>query len=250
MLLELGIVVVFILSLYLIYTSLILLKRPKPKPIPVKASKPKAVSNNTFDIKHIPRPEERPVEFTLIPIDEIPKHPQLTRDEILNWTHRYDEDHPWWTEEEQRIGVQLRQDKEFGLDTLKEIIHWKFYTLPGREKRTLNLIKDYTDEDIRRVSKLAFNLSIKQEKKRIEYLSSLKGIGVALSSTILTFLNPNMYCVYDIHVMRSLYGEEPKYMFTGSKHYLRLLNDIRKIAKEYDLPVRTIEKAYFKKNIE
>ena len=92
-------------------------------------------------------------------------------------------------------------------------------------------------------------MSIDQEKIRISLLSEIKGIGVALSSTILTFLDPDNYCVYDIHIMRSLYGNEPKYMFTGSKYYLQLLKDVRKIAKEHNLPVRTIEKAYFKKNL-
>ena len=199
-----------------------------------------------FDLKPVYRSKPK---FKVTPVSEKPKPDLLAKDEIIKWNTKYDEDHPWWNEGEQRIGSQLREEKEFGLDTLKEIIHWKFYTLPGREKRTLNLIQDYTDEDIRSITRKALNLSITQEKKRIEYLSSIKGIGVALSSTVLTFLDPDLYCVYDIHIMRSLYGKEPKYMFTGSKHYLQLLKDIRKIAEEYDLPVRVIEKAYFKKNL-
>ena len=44
-------------------------------------------------------------------------------------------------------------------------------------------------------------------------------------------------------------GKEPKNMFTGCKHYLRLLDYLRLESKRLDLHVRTIEKALFKKNL-
>ena len=53
-----------------------------------------------------------------------------------------------------------------------------------------------------------------------------------------------------IHIMKEIYGEEPKYMYTSNKHYLRLLEYLRLESKKLDLPVRTIEKALFKKNID
>jgi hypothetical protein len=79
--------------------------------------------------------------------------------------------------------------------------------------------------------------------------TKLKGVSSTIASTILTFHNPQYYCVYDIYVMREIYGIEPKYMFTGYKHYLRPLDYLRLESKRLDLQVRTIEKALFKKNL-
>jgi len=174
----------------------------------------------------------------------------LSNQDILELATKYDEDYPWWTNEEKRIGDQIREDNEFGMDTLKEIVHWKFKTLPGREKRVNNLLKNHTDEEVMKLTSWILPLPTREDHNKVTGLCELKGIGVALASTILTFHNPHDYCVYDIHVMREVYGEEPKYMFTGCKHYLRLLEYLRLKSKKLDLPVRTIEKALFKKNID
>jgi len=51
---------------------------------------------------------------------------ELSTNEIQYWSSLYDREHPWWNSEEDRIGKQIRRDHEFGIATLKEIIHWKF----------------------------------------------------------------------------------------------------------------------------
>jgi hypothetical protein len=172
----------------------------------------------------------------------------VSKEEIIRWAQRYDEDHTWWVLTEKEIGDKIRQDNEFGMKTLREIVHWKFLTLPGREKRINNLLDEHTDEQVHRISRRA--LSQREDALRIEELCELKGIGVALASTVLSFYNPQSYCVYDIHVMREMYGQEPRYMFTGYNHYLQLLKDIRKMSKSYNISVREIEKALFKKNLD
>lgn len=172
---------------------------------------------------------------------------QLTIEQINYWSTKYDQEHNWWNTEEERLGKYLRRNQEFGLDTLKEIIHWKFLTLPGRENRTLNLIRNYSDQQIHEISRKAFRFS--SDNERINEFRTIKGVGVALASTILTFYAPKRYCIYDIHVMRGFYGELPKNMFTSNKHYLTLLDDIRELSLQYNISVRKIEKAYFKKDL-
>lgn len=173
----------------------------------------------------------------------------LSNQDILELAAKYDEDHLWWTSEEERIGDQIREDSEFGMDTLKEIVHWKFLTVPYREKRVNNLLKNHTDKEVRDLTSWILPLPIREDHNKVTGLRKLKGIGVSLASTILTFHNPQDYCVYDIHIMREVYGQEPKYMFTSDKHYLKLLEDLRLESKKLGLPVRIIEKALFKKSI-
>jgi len=175
---------------------------------------------------------------------------KLSKKDILELVAKYDEDHPWWISEEKRIGDQLRRDIEFGMDTLKEIVHWKFKTIPGREKLTNNLLKNHTDKEVREITSWVLPLGTRHDDNKVTCLREIKGIGVALASTILTLHNPQDYCVYDIHVMREMYGVLPKYMFTSNKHYLRLLEDLRIESTKLNLPVRTIEKALFKKNLD
>ena len=135
------------------------------------------------------------------------------------------------------------------MDVLRKVVHWKFLTLPGREKRVNNLLLSHTDFEVQDLTKRVLPMSIAQDRMRIESLRLLKGVGIAIASTILTFYDPENYGIYDIHVIREMYGAEPKYMFTNSKHYLKMLTDLRTISKSIQLPVRTIEKAYFKKNL-
>ena len=203
------------------------------------------------------------LEFSLAPVIKKPKRAprrissgseekarlNLTREELQSLVKKYDQESPFWVSEEKRIGDQIRKEKQFGMDTLKEIVHWKFLDLPGREKRVNNHLKQHTNEDVRKITGWILPLSTNEDRKRVEGLRMLKGIGVSLASVILTFYNPQDYCVYDIHVMREVYGKEPKYMFTSSRHYLRLLNDLREYSTRVNLPVRTIEKALFRKNL-
>ena len=45
-----------------------------------------------------------------------------------------------------------------------------------------------------------------------------------------------------------IWKKEPSYLFT-IENYLKLLDRLRELSTKYDLPVRIIEKALFKKNL-
>ena len=176
-------------------------------------------------------------------------NPDLDREALLCLSTEYDHAYPWWTQQEKALGQRIKREKEVGRDVLNEIIEWKFSTLPGRIKRTQNLINVHTDAFIRSVTRRALALPMNQDERRIQELRRIKGVGISLASVILTFYDPENYCIYDIHGMRERYGTEPKNMFASKKHYVHLLNDLRAQSKTLNLPVRTIEKALFKKNI-
>jgi hypothetical protein len=173
----------------------------------------------------------------------------LSKDEVLRLTREYDRAFPKWTQREKALGHRLRADQELGLEGLREVIEWKFATLPGRITRTRNLISVHSDAFIRSVTRRALALTVNQDATRIHELRRIRGVGVSLASVLLTFYDPEHYCVYDIHVMREVYGREPPNMFASSKHYLRLLSDLRARRRTLHLSVRTIEKALFQKNM-
>ena len=124
---------------------------------------------------------------------------------------------------------------------------WKFKEMLGRKKRVMDLLAKNTDEKIRNVSNQFFSITSNDDSYKVHTLNMVYGVGPALASTILTFINPKEYGVFDIHVWRELFGEEPKGLFRTA-NYLKVLVELRKIAKKHQLDVRIVEKALFKKN--
>ena len=173
----------------------------------------------------------------------------MEREEILNWNKKYNVDYPWWTQKEKELGDKLRRSKELTKDDLVEVVEWKFKDLPGRKTRILRLIAKNDNTEMRRTSSHIFDLSSKDDSYKVNGLCILRGVGPAVASTILTFYNPKEYGVFDIHIWRELFGKEPEDLFT-TENYLKLLAELRRIANEYDLDVRIVEKAFFKKNID
>lgn len=173
----------------------------------------------------------------------------MEKEEILNWSKKYDVDHPWWKQKEKELGDKLRRSKELTKDDLVQVVEWKFKELQGRKKRILGLIAKNDDTEIRRISSHIFGLGSKDDSYKANSLCMLHGVGPAVASTILTFYNPKEYGVFDIHIWRELFGKEPKNLFT-TENYLKLLAELRRIANKYDVDVRIVEKAFFKKNID
>jgi hypothetical protein len=173
----------------------------------------------------------------------------MEKEEILDWSKKYDEDHPWWTQKEKELGDELRRSKELTKDDLVQVVEWKFKELQGRKKRILGLIAKNDDTEIRRISRHVLGLSSKIDSYMVNSFCTLHGVGPAVASTILTFYNPKQYGVFDIHIWRELFGKEPENLFT-TKNYLKLLAKLRRIANEYSLDVRIVEKAFFKKNLD
>jgi len=173
----------------------------------------------------------------------------MEKDEILNWSKKYDVEYPWWTQKEKELGDKLRRSKELTKDDLVEVVEWKFKDLPRRKARILGLIAKNDDTEIRRISRHIFGLSSKDDSYKVNSLCILYGVGPAVASTILTFYNPKTYGVFDIHIWRELFGKEPEDLFT-TENYLKLLAELRRIANKYGLDTRTVEKAFFKKNVD
>ena len=112
----------------------------------------------------------------------------------------------------------------------------------------MGLVDRNGDQDVRRISSHVLSLGTDDDSYKVESLCGvLSGVGPAVASTILTFYNPQDYGVFDIHVWRELFGEEPENLFTP-RNYLIVLTKLREIANRFWLPVRTVEKALFKKN--
>ena len=172
----------------------------------------------------------------------------MEKSEILEWCHKYDEQHPWWTKKEKELGDKLRETGELTKDDLIEIVEWKFNNFPGRMNRLLVYIEQNDDYIIRNISNSVLVLSSKYDFDKIERLCLIKGVGAATASVILTFYDPKNYGVFDIHVWRELFGKDSKPLY-NTRDCLIFLSELRELAKKHKLGVRVVEKALFKRNL-
>lgn len=172
----------------------------------------------------------------------------MEKSEILEWCHKYDNDHPWWVEKEKELGDKLRETGELTKEDLVEIVEWKFKTVPGRIKLITGFVRQNEGDDIRTISRSVLRLSPKYDTHKIKSLTHIYGVGPAIASTILTFYDPKNYGVFDTHIWREIFGKESRPTFT-TRNYLILLSKLRELAKKHSLDVRVVEKALFKRNL-
>lgn len=173
----------------------------------------------------------------------------MKKEEIIFWNNTYNSEEDLYNKGlEEELGKKIRKNKFITKEDLKEILRWKFQgQLKGRGEYKIKELEREDESIIQNLTKRA--LETKQDEERIKLLTRIEQVGPAIASVILTFYDPDNYGVFDIHVWRELYGKEPKDLFNKNKnYYLKVLADLRRIARQYNLPVRIVEKALFKKN--
>ncbi|MCJ7634670.1 hypothetical protein MUP77_20055 [Candidatus Bathyarchaeota archaeon] len=172
----------------------------------------------------------------------------MEKKDVLDWVEKHDKKNFLWTQQEKEIGDRLRATKKLSKDDLKKIIEWKFESNALVKTVQLNRMKKIGEQHLEKISNEVFNLHVNQDLKRIMLLCGFNGIGPAVASVILTFYDPQNYCVVDFHVYQEVFGFRPKYL--TPELYIRLLGKFREEARKHGLNVRDIEKAYFMKNCE
>jgi len=141
---------------------------------------------------------------------------------------------------EKEIKDWLKKHKHLDKKRFVRLCLWK----SSRQKRNYNKNKDSLIREI-----TGFSFSTRNEEVRIKSLLVLTGVSYPVASTILHFAFPKRYPIMDFRVIWSLDWNQPKrYTFDFWQKYC---NEIRKLSKKFNLPIRTIDKAlwtYSKEN--
>jgi len=169
---------------------------------------------------------------------------------LLKWKEKYNNQKDFYNKgDEEELRKKFQADKFITKDDLIKIHKWKFQgTLAGRQKRMLNLIRDFPSETIEELSKKAFNSN--EDSEKLKLLSEIPSVGNSLSTMILTFYDPQNYGILDIHSWRELFGKEPKDIFSNRQRVLAFLKALREISSKTGLSCREVEKALFMKNLD
>ena len=139
---------------------------------------------------------------------------------------------------------KLNEANRRGYLTKKEFLAVCMWKSPRPKKRYL----ENTEEEIKSITKKA--LSTKFEKRKIELLTTLRGVSIPVASAILTIANPKDYGIIDIRVWQLLYFyEEVKTKPRGAgfnfNNWYSYLMKLRFLAKELNVSVRDIERTLF-----
>jgi thermostable 8-oxoguanine DNA glycosylase len=102
------------------------------------------------------------------------------------------------------------------------------------------------EKTIIQVTRLAYRMQ--GDLNKLQILRSLRGVGIAVASTILYFLEPDRYAIFDYHVRNAL---NKKHCWDRGKDdnteraWLEYVDVMRKLAAQIGVDLRTLEKALF-----
>ena len=124
---------------------------------------------------------------------------------------------------------------------LEKVCCWK-------SARAIHLINRNSVIRVRTATRRA--LTTRSERHRVEALTTLDGVSVAMASAILTLLNPRRYGVIDIRVWQLLYalGEVTKKsggVGFNFDNWYQFLMKLRYFAKQLGVGARDIERSLF-----
>ncbi len=117
-----------------------------------------------------------------------------------------------------------------------------------KSPRSIRHCERNSARSIQSVSRRVF--STRNERKRIELLTSLHGVGIPTASALLTLTNPAMYGVIDIRVWQLLYRlgsvhQNARGQGFRFEQWLEYLMILRNHAKRLHVPVRLVELTLF-----
>ena len=129
-----------------------------------------------------------------------------------------------------------------------KFLNKEYFVRLGRWKtpRYNDTRKANPEETIIEVTRLAYQMQ--DDLSKLEILRSLRGVGIAVASTILYFLEPDRYAIFDYHVRRTLNkrhcwnrGETDN----TRRAWLEYVTITRRLAARIGVDLRTLEKALF-----
>lgn len=165
----------------------------------------------------------------------------LGKSNILHWAGEYDVDSDICIK---NLVPEVKERRYLRKTELVKLACWK---LPDRWKRgqdegKLGLVKTNSSDDVYEVTRSAFRSTVDDSMR---CLRCLTGIGWAIGSAILHWFHECRYPIWDINARWSVQLDKSQYRndFERWKAYVEFCRDI---ADEYEVCMRTLDRALFK----
>jgi hypothetical protein len=124
---------------------------------------------------------------------------------------------------------------------LEAVCFWK-------SARAIHYVRSNSDSQIRTATRRA--LATRDERRRLEALTGLRGVAVPMASSILMFVNPRRYGVIDIRVWQLLHTigavtKKPAGTGFNVNDWCQFLAILRSFAAALNVTARDVERALF-----
>lgn len=124
-----------------------------------------------------------------------------------------------------------QKDADFDQAWINEIVLWKTNRYAKLSEKTLELLNQ--------IDRNAEILDEAFTKEVLTHLLDEPGVRLPMASTILRFINPNIYQIIDQRVYRVIYAEELKLstnIESNINQYLRYLGKLRETCRSFNIP--------------
>lgn len=157
---------------------------------------------------------------------------KISKDEIIKYAERYDYKETPDESIERELKELLKNQKYLNKEQFIRLCKWK-------SPRPKKHYESNGESSIIEATKLSF--AAKSDLERIEPLLKLKGVSYPVASAILHFAFPDEYPILDFRAIWSLCGQtRDGYLWT------KYCDEIRKVSKNLNLPIRIVDKALWK----
>ncbi len=115
-----------------------------------------------------------------------------------------------------------------------------------KTKRQTSNYKKNDAQIVQEVTRLAYHAS--DSLVKLDTLRQLRGVGVAVAATILHFLHPDLYPIFDYHARTALKEEglwQRQIKDASPQAWLEYVDTMRKLASSTDATLREVDKALF-----
>jgi hypothetical protein len=136
---------------------------------------------------------------------------------------------------------RVKRAGEFSRAQFLEMCRWK-------SARAIRHYRRVSAARVRAVSRAV--LATRSERRRVELLTSLRGVGIPMASAVLTLIDPRRYGVLDIRVWQLLFAIRSVRQNPGGRgftleHWERYLRALREHARRLGVSVRAVEWTLF-----
>jgi len=169
----------------------------------------------------------------------------ISRDFVLHWVNEYNKNYamkPKDADEEKKIKEWLDQQCQ------PKFLDWDHFVRLGRwkTKRQTSAYKSNDATLVEEATRLACEAS--NEQLRLHILTVLNGVSVAVAATILHFMYPNKYPIFDIRARVTLKKAglwDRDENDASEKAWLDYVEIMRSLAHRLDVSLRDLDKALY-----
>ncbi len=141
-------------------------------------------------------------------------------------------------QEKNAIRENLKNKSDIQMDDIRRIALWKY-------DRIIEIDDMFCTQLYHVASKEKISIEHKEAQEIIAKLVSSEGVGFPLASTILKFINPDVFPIIDVRAYRAIYGKKINYSQYNLKIYVEYAKRIYAIRDRLQISLSEVDERLY-----